>query len=310
MTYIYNLEVYVGTQPEGPFKVSNRPVDVVKRLAQPLYGSGRNITADNWFSDISLIDHLKEKKLTYVGTVRKNKRELPPDFVNIKGRSQYDSKFAFSGGKVLVSYVPRKGKNVILVSTLHDDDAIDAETGPQKKPELISFYNKTKSGVDTADQMCGNFNVCRNNKRWPMVIFYLMMNVAGINSLITYLGNDLPPMRRRNFLKQLSHELTFPELQRKSMKKIGMPFSLQARLKRFCPPSAQTDEVEDAEGPQPSKRRRCEPCAAETGTRRLTKYNCIHCQKSICLSHAEYVCQECKNLQHLTFPEVPQSEED
>jgi len=52
------------------------PVDVVKRLSRPLYGSGRNITADNWFTDITLVGELDEKNLSYVGTIRKNRRQL------------------------------------------------------------------------------------------------------------------------------------------------------------------------------------------------------------------------------------------
>ncbi|XP_073532700.1 succinyl-CoA:glutarate CoA-transferase isoform X2 [Phyllobates terribilis] len=133
-TYTYNLEVYAGKQPEGPYCVSNKPSDVVKRLAEPLFGSGRNITADNWFSNCDLIDYLKMQKLSYVGTVRKNKKELPTQFVSVKGRQQYSSMFAFHNGKVLVSYVPQAKKIVLLLSTLHDDDAIDPGTEAQKNP--------------------------------------------------------------------------------------------------------------------------------------------------------------------------------
>ncbi|XP_073537123.1 granzyme A-like [Phyllobates terribilis] len=76
-----------------------------------------------------------------------------------------------------VSYVPRKNKNVILVSSLHDDDAIDPRSEAQNKPEMITFYNETKSGVDTADQMCATFSVCRNVRRWPME-FHTNENVS------------------------------------------------------------------------------------------------------------------------------------
>ncbi|KAF2896072.1 hypothetical protein ILUMI_10103 [Ignelater luminosus] len=56
-------KIYAGTQPEGPFCVNNKLPDVVKRMAEPLFGSGRNITADNWFSDFNLIHELTTKKL-------------------------------------------------------------------------------------------------------------------------------------------------------------------------------------------------------------------------------------------------------
>ncbi|CAJ0957569.1 unnamed protein product [Ranitomeya imitator] len=234
-TYTYNLEVYAGKQPEGPYCVSNKPIDVVKRLAEPLFGSGRNITADNWFTSCDLIDYLKIQKLSYVGTVRKNKRELPPQFVSVKERQQYSSMFAFHNGKALVSYVPHAKKIVLLLSTLHDDAAIDPGTGAEKKTEIITFYNATKGGVDTADQMCSTFNVSRNIKRWPMVIFFAMLNLGGINSQVIYLENKLEPLRRRLYLKKLAHELVLGELRRRSVKTIGIPSRLQVQLKRFRP---------------------------------------------------------------------------
>lgn len=67
--YTFNLKVYVGTQPEGPYKCKNSGEDVVLRLVQPVEGTNRNITADNWFTSL-LIKHLKcNKKLTYTGTL-------------------------------------------------------------------------------------------------------------------------------------------------------------------------------------------------------------------------------------------------
>ncbi|KAF2895351.1 hypothetical protein ILUMI_10823 [Ignelater luminosus] len=42
----FNMEIYAGKQPEGLFCVSNKPPDVAKRMAAPLFGFGRNITDD------------------------------------------------------------------------------------------------------------------------------------------------------------------------------------------------------------------------------------------------------------------------
>ncbi|XP_039299243.1 piggyBac transposable element-derived protein 4-like [Nilaparvata lugens] len=260
-------------------------------MVEPIVGTGRNITADNWFTDVDLVDELRKKKLSYVGTVRKNKSALPPDFVNVKGRKQYSSMFAFNDGKVLVSYIPRERKNVILLSSLHNDSTIDPDSGERKKPEIITFYNQTKSGVDTADQMCMTYSVSRNTKRWPMVIFFAMLNVGGINSQVIYMCNELQPLRRRMYLKKLANELVYGELQRRSMKTTGIPSSLQVRLKRYRPSA--DDDREKSPTQEPPKRRKCITCAAETGHRRLSNYECHDCHEAICLSHANMVCQGC-----------------
>lgn len=55
MFYTSKLEVYVGQQPEGPYKVSNSPSDVVYRLVDNIKNSGRNLTIDNWFTSVPLV---------------------------------------------------------------------------------------------------------------------------------------------------------------------------------------------------------------------------------------------------------------
>ncbi|CAH2223734.1 Hypothetical predicted protein [Pelobates cultripes] len=42
---------------------------------------------------LDLVEELKEMKHSYVGTVKKNKRELPPEFVTTKSREVYSSSF-------------------------------------------------------------------------------------------------------------------------------------------------------------------------------------------------------------------------
>lgn len=71
MYYALNLEIYAGTQPDDPFSISNSPSVVVKRLCSPLYGTGRNITLDNWFASFDFVNDSLKQKITVVGTVRK-----------------------------------------------------------------------------------------------------------------------------------------------------------------------------------------------------------------------------------------------
>jgi len=113
------LEVYVGQQPAGPYQQSNEAVDIVIRLIQPISGSSRNITVDNWFTTFNLAKTLLEDhQLTLVRTVRKNKKELPPQFVNTRGRVEYTVMFGFTSNSTIVSYIPKKKRNVILLSTM------------------------------------------------------------------------------------------------------------------------------------------------------------------------------------------------
>ena len=75
MFYISQMEIYAGKQPEVPYKLSNSPADLVKRLIQPISLTGRNVTFDNWFTSVTLAEEiLKEHKITIVLTIRKKTR--------------------------------------------------------------------------------------------------------------------------------------------------------------------------------------------------------------------------------------------
>lgn len=107
--YTVNMEVYVGMQPEGPFRQSNKGEDIVIRLIEPISQTGRNITFNNWFTSYNLMKRLfSEHRLTSVGTVRKNKRELPLRFVVTKDRPVPSNIFGFQKDLSVVSYVGKK----------------------------------------------------------------------------------------------------------------------------------------------------------------------------------------------------------
>ncbi|CAH2007943.1 unnamed protein product [Acanthoscelides obtectus] len=160
-------------------------------MIQPISKTGRNITTDNWFTSYELVDVLlRGHNSTLIGTVRKNKKELPADFINTKLLPVNSSMFGFQKNRALVSYVPRKGKNVIPISSMHHDDKIDPATEDKAKPEIITFYNQTKSGVDVVDEKAANYNGARNTRMWPMVVLYSLLNVAAINAHIIVCANN------------------------------------------------------------------------------------------------------------------------
>ncbi|KAK2577559.1 hypothetical protein KPH14_012252 [Odynerus spinipes] len=208
-------------------------------------------------SCIPLLDKLEsEYKLTVIGTIRKNKKELPKKFTEIRGRPEKSSLFGHRGNCSLVSYVPRKGKNVLLVSSMHDGAEINEVTC---KPEMIMDYNITKGGVDTVDKMCETYNVARGTNRWPIAVFYNLMNVAGINTLVIYLQNN--PNRkisRRIFLETLSYDLINSQLRRRTLN-TSLPKTVKLRLAEIC----QLDGPEYSATSSNNKIGRCGYCSSK-----------------------------------------------
>ena len=64
-------------------------------FAANMFGTGGNITTDQWFTSSVLSDHLKAKKLSLVGTVRSNRVDVPAAAKSLDGRERGDSRFFY-----------------------------------------------------------------------------------------------------------------------------------------------------------------------------------------------------------------------
>ena len=100
--YCCNMEVYLGKRGNTPEKQQGQRV--VKQLTNMWKHSGRCVTTDNFFTNITLAEELLDSKIFLVGTVRKNRRDLPKNLVNIEKRPQHSSQFLFTCNLTLVSY--------------------------------------------------------------------------------------------------------------------------------------------------------------------------------------------------------------
>src|SRR5215469_13131144 len=87
-------------------------------------------------------------------------------------------------------------KLVLLLSSKHSQPIVSEVNG---KPEIIEFYNITKGSVDTFDQMCSAYSCSRRTRRWPLYIFYGMVNACSISSWIIHTEN-----MKRNKSKSLT----------------------------------------------------------------------------------------------------------
>jgi hypothetical protein len=106
----------------------------------------------------------KKKNVTLVGTIRKNKPELPLEMFSTKKRKPFTTMFAFQQDCMIVSYCPKKKKIVNLLRTLHSEHKVDT-FNKQRKPELILTYNVTNK---TMDQMTRTYSCKRKTRGWPL----------------------------------------------------------------------------------------------------------------------------------------------
>ena len=96
-----------------------------------------------------------------------------------KERVIYSFNFAFSNEATVCSYVHKKYKAVIMLSSIQMSPVIKSNK-ETAKPKIILYYNKTKSGVDNIDKLLAKYTVKRRTNRWPLALFYNIIDIAAL----------------------------------------------------------------------------------------------------------------------------------
>lgn len=86
---MYNAYMYTGKDSDGLTlsdieKRRLKPTQAILRLVKPIENSNRNVTADNWFSSLELVEELTKRSLTYIGTEKKINLKFLPSFILVK----------------------------------------------------------------------------------------------------------------------------------------------------------------------------------------------------------------------------------
>lgn len=280
--YFYNAQIYLGK--EGNLPEIGQANRVVMDLCHPIYQSGRNITTDNFFTSVPLAANLLDKRLTLMGTLRSNKPEIPSLFQGSSQREVYSSIFAFTEKLTMCSYVPKKRKSVILLSSLHHDASIS--DGEERKPILILDYNAKKGAVDTIDMTTSTYSCNRQTRKYPTKLFTNMLNVACWNSFVIWIMNNQEWNRgnlakRRLFLKDLAENLMMPHIRRRSLQPRLLASVRTAMDLCGVKTHQAVDQLPTAPG-NPTDRGRCHMCVKRHQVRGI----CVLCRKFVCNDHS------------------------
>ncbi|GBN69954.1 PiggyBac transposable element-derived protein 4 [Araneus ventricosus] len=155
--YIWNSIIYTGkgTTFHEDYEDYGVSTKSVMTLIHELKNKGYTLTTDNYYTSPELAEILIKCKTDIYGTLRANRKGLPPLIKSSKVKK--GEVLAFQKGKIcLLKWTDKKP--ILMLSTLHSTSMVTVESKKSKssklKPAVVADYNNTMGGVDKADHVC------------------------------------------------------------------------------------------------------------------------------------------------------------
>ena len=125
---------------------------------------------DHYYSSVALAETLASRGTGYVGTLVRNRKDLPKEVRGKKFKLQSDEIKAWRHGKKLVVGWRSKKKPVLMLATTSSSAPTTVLAGRRRqsvtKPQVIVDYNSAMDGVDRADQYCVHYSFHHKTVKW------------------------------------------------------------------------------------------------------------------------------------------------
>ncbi|XP_054918033.2 piggyBac transposable element-derived protein 4-like [Dermacentor andersoni] len=288
--YVWDVIIYTGKgtnlgTPANVDPTSPMGTKVVMKLLEPLLGKGYCLTVDNFYTSPELVDLLLLNRTDVYGTVRANRKDMPPEFRTQKlkkGEIQ-----AYQRGKC-VALQWRDKKVVTVLSTVHSanmETFKDSKGRDVTKPSIVRDYNHTMGGVDKSDQMLANYPVPRKRQKiYYKKIFRHLLDELTFNSFVLY-QKEGGKMNHLDFrlalIEAIFNRYLDPARKIKRGRPSGVldPIRLQERhFPAYIPPTEN----------KATPTRKCFICCKKQGDkgrkiRKETRFWCKSCNKPLCV---------------------------
>jgi hypothetical protein len=185
---------------------------------------------------------------------------------------------------------------VILLSTEQTNDDI-SDIEHDYKPDIILHYNKTKGAVDTTDKLAKEYRTQRKTNRWPMVIFFHMLDIAAINSYKLWIHvhsewNKSHLDKRRMYLLEQGQQL----VRRNIIRRYNEDLLLHQKIKQnmiAVLPELNTGIEQRTPAPNNKKSDRCYICPRKIDKK--SRKHCSKCTEVVCAEHStiKIFCNNC-----------------
>ncbi|VDH92077.1 Hypothetical predicted protein [Mytilus galloprovincialis] len=202
--YCFHFNVYKGKRydptPAGELQGSYVVISLLR--AACLLNKWYHVFCDSFFTSLSLAKRLLNLHTYTTGTVRSN-RPLPNLIKSVKLRASQSMFMRQQEILVCAFKEKEKRKNVKMLSTRYN-----AELVVNRKPKMITEYNKFMGGVDLNDMLTSFYEDGRKStKMWKKIVFNIIHRMV-INAYILYQQNSDNAKSRLHFIQLLIDDLS------------------------------------------------------------------------------------------------------
>nr|CAI5851207.1 unnamed protein product [Callosobruchus analis] len=305
---VYDFVVYQGkTTPLNGEEVANYGIagGVVLKLCERI-PSDQNykLFADNFFTCIPVIKELREKKIWYTGTIRKNRTMKCILSITNKSKRGTISEVVNLNGDIVVTQW--SDNNIVtLASSLIGKGTVDLAQRWSKtekkyisveRPEVIKIYNESMGGVDKTDFLIQLYRIFIRSRKWTLRVIFHFVTMSITNSWLEYRQDaKLRNIPKKENLDLLSFTFSIAKSLAKCdrdviSRKRGRPSSadctpqpFKKKLKIDVRP--QTDIRYDAVGHWPVMDLKPQRCKKELCQSR-SRVKCEKCNVHLCMTSA------------------------
>ena len=177
-----------------------------------------NISVDCYFTSTTLLaDWAITKHFSIVGTMCLDRKGIAKEIKSMEGREEKSTIYAYqsNGDSLLVSYVDKNKagkKNIVVLTTMHTSVSVTKDQ--RVKPNVHTFYDQTKRGVDVVDLVSIHNTSKMKNWRWPInaLAFVLDTVCTNANTILAESSNPATPSSFE-FTYTLGKVLVLPQMQ-------------------------------------------------------------------------------------------------
>ncbi|XP_026472340.1 piggyBac transposable element-derived protein 4-like [Ctenocephalides felis] len=160
------------------------------RLLSGLLFEGCTLFIDNYYTSVPLGEELLEKNTFFCGTVKINRKSLPPQAKTKQKRGEMIS-FENRSGVKFLKWTDKRPVCMLTTSKNHQCKFVQG-INDRVKPDAVFDYNIAKKGVDLSDQLSAYYSCFRKTIKWyRKIIIQLICGTSLVNAWEIIIDNLL-----------------------------------------------------------------------------------------------------------------------